>query len=195
MQVVRGSGPTLTPAEVPRQNSEHQRRKHQSPCQQGEVGHAPGPKDELIADRLIRTVVDALAQVLARFEVRHMLAGQGDGFAGFRISALSWRPKMQREAAKTTYFDALACRQRIAHDFQELFDGQFDILRRQMLLLGRNDLNEFRFRHYRSVGITSHTFKSAGAAKRCARLSLQSWPEICSFKRSPKLVPVGESVR
>jgi hypothetical protein len=84
-----------------------------------------------------------------------MFAGQRDGLAGLRIAALPRRAKVQRKAAETAYLDALARRQRVAHDFQKLLDGQLDILRGQMLLLRRYDLNEFRFRHYRSVGIKS----------------------------------------
>jgi hypothetical protein len=39
-----------------------------------------------------------------------------------------------------------------------------------MLLFGRNDLNEFRFRHYRSVGITRHTLDHSAAAAMAAAL-------------------------
>ena len=37
--------------------------------------------------------------------------------------------------------------------------------------------------------------KGAGAADAAPYPSPQSWPEICSLSKSPKLVPVGESVR
>src|SRR5450432_4254716 len=88
--------------------------------------------------------------------MRHMFTGERDGLAGFGIASLPRRSKMQREAPETAYLDALAGRQRDAHDFKKLLDGQLDIFGWQMLLLRRYDLNEFRFRHYRSVRITRH---------------------------------------
>jgi len=41
-----------------------------------------------------------------------------------------------------------------------------------MLLFRRNDLDEFRFRHYRSVGITRHTLerKRGGLRGRRSRI-------------------------
>src|SRR5690349_10766424 len=84
----------------------------------------------LVADRLIRAVVDPLAQVLARLEVRNVLAGERNGLAGLRIATLAGRPEVQREAAEAANLDALAGRQRVAHDLQELLDGQLDVLRR-----------------------------------------------------------------
>src|SRR5260370_1025507 len=86
------------------------------------------PPAELVADRLTRTVIDALAQILARLEMRDMLAGQSHGFSGLRIPALPRRAKMQRKTSKPANFDALARRQRIAHDFQQLLYGEFDVL-------------------------------------------------------------------
>ncbi len=66
---------------------------------------AGGP---LVADRLIRTVVHALAQILARFEMRNMLAGEGDRLSGLGIAALPRRTKMQRKASEAANFDAFA---------------------------------------------------------------------------------------
>ena len=51
--------------------------------------------------------VDALAQVLAGLEVRHVLAGQRDGLAGLGIAALARRAEMQAEAAEAADLDAL----------------------------------------------------------------------------------------
>src|SRR5208282_387559 len=110
-----------------------------------------------IADRLTCAVVDALAQVFARLEMRHVLTRQRYGLAGLRIAALPRRTEMQGKTPESPNLYALPGRERIAHDFQQLLDGELDILRRQMLLLSRNDLNEFRFRHYRSVRITNHS--------------------------------------
>ena len=91
--------------------------------------------------------VDALAQVLAGLEVRDVLAGKRDGFAGLRIAALARRAEMQAEAAEAADLDALTLGQRVAHDFEDLLDREFDVLRRQMLLLGGDDLDEFGLRH------------------------------------------------
>jgi hypothetical protein len=54
---------------------------------------------------------------------------------------------MQGETAEAANLDALACRQRIAHDLKHLLQGKFHILGRQMLLLSGDDLDEFRLRH------------------------------------------------
>src|SRR6266481_5721723 len=71
----------------------------------------------LVADRLIRTVIDALAQVLSRLEMWDMLAGQSHGFPGLGIAALPRRAEVQRKTSKPANFDAFARGQRIAHDF------------------------------------------------------------------------------
>src|SRR5690606_28409794 len=100
-----------------------------------------------IPDRGPDAFVDPLAQVLARLEVRHVLAGQRHGLAGLGIAPLPGRAEVQREAAETPDLDALALRQRIAHDLQDLLQRQLDVARRQVLLLGRDDLDQFRLRH------------------------------------------------
>ena len=64
-----------------------------------------------VANRLIRAVVDALAQILSRLEVRHVLSGERDGLAGLGIAPLTRRAKVQREAAESADFDALPGRQ------------------------------------------------------------------------------------
>src|SRR5580692_8556345 len=53
----------------------------------------------LIANRSISAAVDALAQILAGLEVRHVFAGQRHGLAGFGVPPLARWPEMQREAA------------------------------------------------------------------------------------------------
>src|SRR3546814_13390181 len=50
--------------------------------------------------------------LLARLEVRHVLARQLHRFAGLGVAADSRRTKMQREAAKTPDFDPFACGER-----------------------------------------------------------------------------------
>src|SRR5450759_258297 len=100
-----------------------------------------------VTDRSIGSVVDTLAQILARLEVRYVLSRQRDRLASLGISALARRAQMQREAAEAADLDALALRQSIAHDLENLLQRKLDILRGQMLLLRCDDLDEFRFRH------------------------------------------------
>src|SRR6185436_12717146 len=98
---------------------------------------ANGPICVSVVNRLIRAVVDPLAQVFARLEVRHVFSRQRHRFTGFRVAPLARRAKVQREAAETADLDALAARERIAHDLQNLLESELDILGGQMLLLRR----------------------------------------------------------
>src|SRR6202043_3885973 len=81
------------------------------------------------------------------FEMRNVLTGERDGLAGFRIAALARWPEVQREAAEAADLDAFPLGERITHDFQDLLQRQLHVFRRQMLLLRRDDLDEFRLRH------------------------------------------------
>src|SRR4051794_35756258 len=101
----------------------------------------------LIADGAVRAVVPALAQILARLEVRDVLAGERHGFTGLGVAALPWRPEMQREGAEAPYLDAISSRQGIAHDLQDLLERELDILGGQMFLFRRDDLDELGLRH------------------------------------------------
>jgi hypothetical protein len=105
------------------------------------------PLRRSVTDRPIGSIVDALAQILAWLEVRHVLARERDGLAGFGIPSLPRRAKMQGEAAESPDFDALALREGVAHDLEHLLQRKLDILGGQMLLLRGDDLDEFRFRH------------------------------------------------
>ena len=89
------------------------------------------------------TRVDPLAQVLARLEMRNVLAGERDRFAGLRVAALARRAEMQREAAEAADLDALATRERVAHDLEHLLHRQLDVLGRKVLLLRGDDLDQF----------------------------------------------------
>src|ERR1700683_3669186 len=111
----------------------------------------------LIANRSISAAVDALAQILARLEVRHVLAGPRHGLAGFRVPALARRREMQREAAEAADLDAIALGQRVAHDLEHLLECELHILGRQMLLLRGDDLDQFRFRHSASPPIATRS--------------------------------------
>src|SRR5688500_1666691 len=100
-----------------------------------------------ISDRSVRAVIDPLAQVLSRLEMRHVLAGQRHRFSGFRIPALPRRPEVQRERAEAQYLDAISRRQGIANDLQDLLERELHILGWQMFLFRRDDLDELGLRH------------------------------------------------
>ena len=134
MQFAEGGGPALSPTEVSGEYADDQRRRPPE-SKSAAIDRSCGPAafsqaSSSIADRLIRTVVDPLAQIFARLEVRYMFAGKRHRLAGLRIAALPRRPKMQREAAESANLDAFSGRQRIAHDLQQLFHGEFHVLRR-----------------------------------------------------------------
>ena len=97
----------------------------------------------LVADRVRLSRIDPLAQILARLEMRNVLAGERDRLAGLRIAALARRTEMQREAAEAADLDALAAGERVAHDLEHLLDRELDVLRGQVLLLGGDDLDQF----------------------------------------------------
>src|SRR5262245_8831495 len=119
-----------------------------------------------VPDRAARAVVDALAQILARLEMRHVLARQRDGLAGLRVAALAWRAEMEREAAEAADLDAAALGERVAHDLEDLLDGQLDVLGGQVLLLRCNELDEFRFGH--ALGPVVLVRKAEGCRKSAA---------------------------
>src|SRR5215813_6138705 len=108
-------------------------------------------KPNSVVNGLAYAAVDPFAQVFTRLEMRHVFPGQGHRLAGLRITPLAWRAEMQREAAETADLDALASRERIAHDFQNLLKRQLHILGWQMFLSGRDDFDQFRFGHARAL--------------------------------------------
>src|SRR6056297_1240241 len=76
-----------------------------------------------------------------------VLAGKGDGLAGLGIAPHARGAIVQREAAEATDLDAIAARQRIAHDLEQMLDRELDVFRGQMLLLPGDYLDQFRLRH------------------------------------------------
>src|SRR5262249_57703553 len=82
--------------------------------------------------------------------MRHVLAGERDGLAGLGIAPLARRTEVQREAAETADLDAPALCECIAHDLQNLLHRQLDVLGGKVLLLGCNELDEFRLGHARA---------------------------------------------
>src|SRR5215203_6151434 len=101
----------------------------------------------LVPDGTVRSVIHAFAQVFARLEMRHVLAGKRHRFAGLGIAALPWRPEMQRERAEAPYLDAISRRQGIAHDLEDLLERELHILGGQMFLFRRDDLDELGLGH------------------------------------------------
>ncbi len=96
----------------------------------------------------VLATIDALAQILAGFEMRNVLAGQGHGLAGLGITSDPGRPEVQRKTAEAPDLDALPLRQRIAHQVQQVLDRKFDVFGGQVLLLSGDRFYEFRFGHF-----------------------------------------------
>ena len=102
----------------------------------------PATKQSVL-DLQVSTGVDALAKILARFEVRNVFAGQRNSLAGLRVAADTRWPEMQRKAAEASNLYSLSPGQGVAHQVQQVLDGQLNVFRRQMLLLPGEDFNEF----------------------------------------------------
>src|SRR6202521_1476709 len=126
-----------------------------------------------VADRPVGAVVHPLAQILAGLEVRDVLTRERDRLAGLGVAPLAGRTEVQRETAEAADLDALPLRERIAHDLQNLLQRELDILRRQMLLLGGNDLDEFRFGHALSA-LRNRCAPSAGLRGLCPKAPFPS---------------------
>src|ERR1700733_11137569 len=145
-----------------------------------------------VPDGLVGAVIDPFAQVLAGLEMGYVFAGQRHGLAGLGIAPLARGSKVQRETAEAPDLDALTLGQGVTHDLQDLLQCQLNILGGQMLLLGRDDFNQFRFGH-RVPSLVMRT--SVTAYRHPPRMSVCGWvgqlrSPICSFSRSPRLVPV-----
>jgi hypothetical protein len=106
-----------------------------------------GPLPHSALNRESSAFVDSFAQVLARLEMWHILAGQRDSLARLGVSADTWRPKMQRKAAKSADFYTSALGQRVAHQVEKMLYRKLHILCRQVFLLSGDHFYEFRFCH------------------------------------------------
>ena len=85
---------------------------------------------------------------------------------------------MQAEAAEPADLDALTLRQRVAHDLEDLLDGQLDILRRQMALLCSDELDELGLRH---AALAVHADPPLGF------IILRSRPAAAPCRRGPAI--------
>src|SRR5262245_4405227 len=139
----------------------------------------------LIAHWQVPRLVHAFAKVLARFEVRHVLASQRDCFTGLRIAPHPRRTIVQREAAEPANLDSLAASQRFAHELENMLDRQLHIFGRQMLLAAGNRLDQFGFCHELGPSTQATASDSRGAGY-CP----ESSEVIFSFSKSPSVVPV-----
>jgi len=100
-----------------------------------------------VADRTRDAFVDPLSQIFSRLEMRDVLSRERDGLPSLRVTTLPRRSEVQRETAEPTDLDALTRGERVAHDLENLLERELDVLRRQMLLLGGDQFDEFRLRH------------------------------------------------
>ena len=69
---------------------------------------------------------------------------------------------MQAEAAEAPDLDALPLGERVAHDLEDLLDREFHVLRRQVTLLGGDELDELGLGHA-ALAVHSDTPPLAGA--------------------------------
>src|ERR1700704_6184555 len=92
-----------------------------------------------LADSLLRPVrscapleIDALAQLLARLEVWHVLLGYLHLVAGLRIASGSRGTIVQPETAEPADLDALPFREALGHRVEDHLDRELGVLRDEM---------------------------------------------------------------
>lgn len=67
--------------------------------------------------------------------------------ASLRITAYAGGPMMQRQAAKSPYFNTVAAGQGLCHMFKQTVYGKLDIAMGQLWLFGREYFYQLRLRH------------------------------------------------
>src|SRR6185436_18802510 len=97
--------------------------------------------------RIVVERVDALAQLLAGLEVRHVLFRDVHFLAGLRIAADARRPVIQAEAAEPADLDAMAVEQRVRHRIQDHLHRVLRVLRHQLRVTLCQPRDQFRLRH------------------------------------------------
>jgi len=85
----------------------------------------------LLSDRLI----DALAQILARFEMRHVLAWKRYRITGLGIAPDPRRSEMEGETAESANFDSVAGSKGRTHLLNDGPDRKIDVGLAQVFLL------------------------------------------------------------
>lgn len=133
-------------------------------------------------------VVGSIAQLLARLEMRNVLARQIDFLAGFRVASRPRGAVMQAETAKTANFNALTVGERAAHHFNQTFYRQLDILVGQMSLIFRQVVDQVRFGHRWHKFCFFHYRYSVKPGDGEIPVTRVGHESIFSLSRSPKLV-------
>src|SRR5690606_30227636 len=116
-------------------------------------GSSPAPAASAAHGQMTRRV-HPLPQILARLEMRHVLARKRNRIAGLRISPHSRRTIVQREAAEAPYLDTFAARQRLAHQLEDVLDRELHVLGRQVLLIAGDGLDQLGLRHSATASIS-----------------------------------------
>lgn len=96
---------------------------------------------------LVVSRVNALTQLFARLEVRHLLARNLHFFTGLGIAAYARRPLGQGEAPESTDLDALTGGQGLGHGIEYRLDGVIGITRRQLRVTASKYRYQFRLCH------------------------------------------------
>src|SRR5437764_13952867 len=94
--------------------------------------------------------VQAVAQLLAGLEKRHMLFGDLDAVAGARIAAHPGIAALDREGAETAQFDAVAAGQRRGDLVKDRSDDNLDVTLIEVRICLGKPLHELRFGHGRA---------------------------------------------
>src|SRR5712691_5493335 len=92
-------------------------------------------------------LVDPLAQLLARLEVRDVFLRHVDLLARFRIAADARRPVIEPEAAEAADLDALGLHQALRHRVQDHLDRIFGVLCDELRIARREPRDQFGLGH------------------------------------------------
>ena len=95
----------------------------------------------------LQALVHPIPKLFAGLEVRHVLGRERDRGAGLGISTHAPRTEVQREAAEAADLDALAAREAVGHMLEYRLHRELDVPIRQLRLLLRDALDQFRFGH------------------------------------------------
>ena len=72
-------------------------------------------------------LIDTLAKLLARLEVRDVLRWEGYRCAGLRVSSDPSGSEVERKAAKAPNLDSVAARETLRHVLEDRLDRQLDV--------------------------------------------------------------------
>src|SRR5690606_16857551 len=137
------------------QNYQHQQQEHQKSGHPFHGGlHALVDGSLLSGHVVIRVVViivgdagsgelqhaavDAVTQLLARLEVRHVLAAEHHWLTGLGVAAGTRRAVVKGKTSKAPDLDATAFGKHVGHVGHDGLDRQFDVLGGKLRVLGSN---------------------------------------------------------